>query len=295
MFSALKYWGGAKPGIKRPTSQEEKLVNSTAKKKVRWQKAEVNRGERPLCEDWKTGRPWLVFDYSNNSMKCSTCIEKYAKKSQGNMKGQFTFLTGCTNRKVSAVTDHEISKAHVKAVEQTTAKERSVTEVVKTPAGKAINLLNQANRQRMCYLFRNAHAVAKQNRPMSDYNWLCDLDAAKGVDIGETYKNGQAALKFINCIADTEKEATSALVKNSRFFSFLMDGSTDISGDEQETIYIRTARKGVISERFLAIGTPESTCSKDLFNFVKENLEAFDLDTGQELSSFFNKIFIIFG
>ena len=34
---------------------------------------------------------------------------------------------------------------------------------------------------------------------------------------GETYKNEQAALKFINCSVDTEKETTSALVKNSRF------------------------------------------------------------------------------
>ena len=71
--------------------------------------------------------------------------------------------------------------------------------------------------------------LSKQNGPMSDYNWLCDLIAAKGFDIGETYKNEQAALKFINCIADTEKESTSALVKNSRVFSFLIDGSTDIS------------------------------------------------------------------
>ena len=98
---------------------------------------------------------------------------------------------------MSAFTEHEISKAHVRAVEQTTAKKWSVTDVAKTPAGKAINLLNQANRQRMCYLFRHAHAVTNQNRPMSDYSWLCYLNAAKGFDIGETYKNGQAALKCI--------------------------------------------------------------------------------------------------
>ena len=69
-----------------------------------------------------------------------------------------------------------------------------------------------------------------------------------------------------------------------------MDGSTDISGDKRETIYLRTARKGVISQRFLAMGTPESICSKDLFNSVKENLKLFDLDTGQELSSFLIKL-----
>ena len=81
------------------------------------------------------------------------------KKSQRNIMGRFTFLTGCTNRKVSAVPEHEISVAHVKAVEQSTARDWLVTKAVKTPAGKAINLLNQNNRQRMCYLFINVHAV----------------------------------------------------------------------------------------------------------------------------------------
>jgi hypothetical protein len=43
-----------------------------------------------------------------------------------------------------------------------------------------------------------------------------------------------------------------------------MDGANDISGDEQESIYIRFSNKGVIAERFLHIGTPNSTCSQDL-------------------------------
>ena len=48
----------------------------------------------------------------------------------------------------------------------------------------------------------------------------------------------------------------------------MMDGSTDISGDEQETIYIRTAMKGVVKERFLNISIPNSTKSLDLFDFT---------------------------
>jgi hypothetical protein len=44
----------------------------------------------------------------------------------------------------------------------------------------------------------------------------------------------------------------------------------DISGDEQETIYIRTAMKGVVKERFLNISTPNSTKSLDLFENVMQ-------------------------
>ena len=44
-----------------PKTEQEKLEESAAKKNVRRQKAEFNRCERPLCEDWKAGRPWLAF------------------------------------------------------------------------------------------------------------------------------------------------------------------------------------------------------------------------------------------
>lgn len=53
--------------------------------------------------------------------------------------------------------------------------------------------------------------------------------------------------RFIETIAKSEKQAVLKLLDSSRFFSFMMDGSTDISGDEQETIYLRTCLKGRVS------------------------------------------------
>lgn len=58
-----------------------------------------------------------------------------------------------------------------------------------------------------------------------------------------------------------------------------MDGTTDISGDEQETIYVRSSLKGSVTERFLSIGTPVSTCSSDLYEFVVETFKQFSINT----------------
>ena len=33
------------------------------------------------------------------------------------------------------------------------------------------------------HIFRTCHALAKTSRPFTDYMWLCELDAQKGVDI----------------------------------------------------------------------------------------------------------------
>ncbi|WAR27352.1 hypothetical protein MAR_013056 [Mya arenaria] len=52
--------------------------------------------------------------------------------------------------------------------------------------------------------------------------------------------------------------------------AFLMDGSTDISGDEQETLYTRTAKVGVIAERFLNIATTNTTRYRDLMDHVMD-------------------------
>lgn len=84
---------------------------------------------------------------------------------------------------------------------------------------------------------------------------------------------------FTTSIAESERKRTVSMLGKS-FFSFLMDGSTDISGDEQEAIYIRFTQRGEIIERFLGIGTPTSTCSKDLEEFVVKMLESNEIDKG---------------
>lgn len=126
---------------------------------------------------------------------------------------------------------------------------------------------------RLSYLVRNAHACAKRNRPLSDYVWLAKLDQAKGLEMGNTYLNDRASIEFMRVISDLELEKTKTLLDNTKFFSFMMDGSQDISGTEQESIYLRFAEKGNIYNKFLHIGSPESTCSKDLHAHVCQTFE----------------------
>ena len=122
MLSQLKYFEGAKPGLKpkrqRPPSQVE--LEETIQKKQKTREYESKR-ERPLLESWKNGRPWLHFNVEKRSMTCSVCTEFYSDKQPSgnpNLKGQHTFITGCTNRKISAVIDHEKSKYHEDAVKK---------------------------------------------------------------------------------------------------------------------------------------------------------------------------------
>jgi hypothetical protein len=49
--------------------------------------------------------------------------------------------------------------------------------------------------------------VAQSNRPYSDYVSLCQLDKAKGTDIGDTYITEKSCQKFVNAIAYNRAQA----------------------------------------------------------------------------------------
>lgn len=65
---------------------------------------------------------------------------------------------------------------------------------------------------------------------------------------------------------------------DSGIFSVMMDGSTDISGDEQEAVYIRFPKQGRVVEKFLGIGTPSSTTAKHLQEFIVKMLDSYNID-----------------
>ena len=281
MISGLKFYAGATPGVKRKSSESE----SVAKRKERQKRYEESRPDRKFIESWKDGRPWLKYNPECKQMTCEICVNFYGSgstlNSNNNLRGQNKFITGCSNLKISTIIDHETSKGHITAVEKTDVQKYKCVEVVmQSNAGQALKKLKAAERHKLAFLFRNAHAIAKNNRPLSDYAWLCEIDKAKGIDIGQTYMNGKAALDFLSSIADAERDETKKMLSDAKFYSFMMDGSTDISGDEQEVLYLRTSVKGQISERFLKIGTPESTCAKDLYEFCVNSFQEYSIDIG---------------
>lgn len=121
-------------------------------------------------------------------------------------------------QQTSAVVDHERSNVHTKSADVINARDQTPSETMNSEAGKALKKLKSSEIHRLTYLFRNAHAVAKQNRPLSDYKWLCDIDRAKGLDLGQTYLTEHAVRSFVQSIAKVERKATEVLIGDSFFF-----------------------------------------------------------------------------
>lgn len=56
--------------------------------------------------------------------------------------------------------------------------------------------------------------------------------------IGHTYFNNKAALQFVKAIAAVEIDKTVEMINAASFFSAMMNDSTDITGEDQETVYL---------------------------------------------------------
>ena len=112
----------------------------------------------------------------------------------------------------------------------------------------------------------------KHNRPIKDFEWMNELDNAKGLNTGQNYNSRFAAVSFLDSIAQSARHETADIVKNAHFFSLTMDGTTDKAAIEQETLFIRTAIHGKVTTKFLCVWEPEATTSIALHELIKTKL-----------------------
>lgn len=132
-------------------------------------------------------------------------------------------VQGTENMKIDAVQKHEISKLHTESRKLNTPSLTSEA-ASKTQAGKALLQLEQGQMNELRIKFRNAHAVAKADKSLKDYVWLCDLDWTKGLNPGESYVNDKAARSFIQNIANTQRKTRTVRLADTKYLSFTIDG-----------------------------------------------------------------------
>ncbi len=168
-------------------------------------------------------------------MTCSLCTEASQIEPKVAKKNSFVGEGTCT-LKFETVKSHERSNNHLLA--------KNVMKAKKDPSGSGtvihiIKNLTKAHSEKLSILFRTCHGIAATNRPFSDYVAICELDKAKGLDIGDTYVNEKAAKVFTEFIAKVETNDLAEDIKGTSFISVISDGSTDSSVQEQEMFFVR--------------------------------------------------------
>ena len=77
---------------------------------------------------------------------------------------------------------------------------------------------------------------------------------------------------MLDSLAAAEREKTKDLLGGTKFISLTCDGTTDVTGREQECLYLRFSTEGQITQRFLCFGTPSDTTAGGIFSFITAEL-----------------------
>jgi hypothetical protein len=240
MAFALKFYAGAKPGVKRKLDSENKS------KKL----YELTR-ERDFQPAWQKTRNWLVHE--NGKMFCTWCKEI-------NPTSDSSFVKGCDNLRIDTLKTHEKSKQHLRSADRhVNVNEKSTSE-----ATSCLTQLNKSQIGQLSIKMRTAHFIAKHHKSFLDYKHICQLDKMKGLDVGTSYTTDKGAATLLQSISSVTRTEVCQNISNAKFFSFTCDGSSDFTGDDYESIYVRTCTNGTILDQFLSIGIAESASSRDI-------------------------------
>ena len=157
-------------GVSNPNEKKRKLT--TEEKQLANKEYEKNkRPNRKYSDAWKKYRPWLKD--TENGMVCTACKESKLNPSQA-------FSVGCKTYKLDSVCKHEKSTLHEKAVLMAKAKLQSKE---RSNAAKLVMAIHKDTFPSSKKMFRTCHALIMKNRPISDFNWQCDLDEMKGIQL----------------------------------------------------------------------------------------------------------------
>ena len=116
----------------------------------------------------------------------------------------------------------------------------------------------------ICYL------MGKECIPFAKYTALHKLEERHGVDLGQMYKTKDSVKMFSHFIAEAQRHDFLQSLSSSKFYSFLMDGSTDQGNVEEEMIANLHSTKNTMAEevntyaRLLCVQEPRKADSDGL-------------------------------
>ena len=232
---------------------------------------------------------WLRCDKDKNdksvvsTLWCEVC-RQYENKICSFKNFSKSWIEGSGNHRTSNVVDHATSGQHSAAmnflrIDQ--AKERREPLAAVAPIVNSLLKLDDALRERLRQKFDLCFVMAKEGIPFTKYPVLYQLESRHEVDMGLAYNNDVAAKCFTHYIAESQRKAFVNFLKtNVHFFSFLMDGTTDVSNTEDEAIAILYCKKDDFSKqiesctRYLGVTNPNKADANGLLQCLVEVLKS---------------------
>ena len=191
------------------------------------------------------------------------------------------WIHGSENQRSSNVIDHAISEQHKVAMGRlrtTQAKAKDLPVTSYAPIAKALMTLEEPQQVKMRYKFDMCYFLEKEGISFEKFNALCELESRHEVDVGHAYRTAASAKQFTHYIAQSQRQQFLQDLSSKKFYSFLMDGSTDSGKIEQELVVVLSFMKDDMAQeirsqsRFFALTPPESADCHGLLKCLSQAL-----------------------
>ena len=105
-----------------------------------------------------------------------------------------------------------------------------------TTTGRFLSSMDEEMRERMGKKFDVCFMMAKESLLFTKYPTLLELESRHGVDLGLAYSTPDLAKAFTSYIVKNQRQTflNTLSSSGSRFFSFLMDVTTDAGNQEDK-------------------------------------------------------------
>lgn len=214
-------------------------------------------------------------------LKCTVCT-RFKDKIMGRRNFSNKWIVGAESVRTSNLRDHARNDQHAHAM-MLLNKERCQAQGLNlssyAPIAKALHKLPDQERGRIRRKFDVAYFVATEKLSFVKYPRICDLEKRHGVDMGTSYINVSAGKNFIHYIAESRRCALTEILSKSKFFSILLDGSTDKGNIDNELLLVIWCDNDGKDEKihtrigYFKIMRPQSATAEGLFEVVESGLE----------------------
>ena len=242
----------ANPATK-PASSSNRKTEKDVKRSV--EKAELNKGivkkskttpKRKFLSQWKDEFPWVVFHEDQNVMMCQICC------SAPHVAGRTEFLAGCGTFKKETLQKHNIGGGHLRAQDAALAKQKPVeNSTIAQSFQKGEKASEEKNRKDVAAKINTAYLIAKEELPLSKFEPILALQRKNGPEISPTYGNDKGCNNFVSLVSSVITEQLVSEINGKRYVSIMIDGATDASGKENETVHCRFVMDGVPTNRLV--------------------------------------------
>ena len=206
-------------------------------------------------------------------LNCTICV-KYKLRIMERRNYSDRWIAGADSLRTSSIRDHAHSDQHEHAMSlllKEKAVARGESSCSYAPIAAALSRISDDERDTLRQLFDIAYFLAKEKLSFRKYPAICELEVRHGVKLGSAYKTETAAKSFTHYIAESQRKQLVHTLQSTKFFSLLMDGSTDVGNVNNELLLVVWFDKEGVDEKVfthishLKVTKPSSVSAQGLF------------------------------